>query len=214
MNNKNTLLLITMLLGLSSMAFAKNRHNDHYNGHNNHSNHKHGSQHRQKGDRPLNKHNNNRSSSYNRNYNRSSNNNHRSNKGYSNKHRSKHKYNNGHNGYRGFNSPYRSGHQNSHRNYNNRSHRYYRNNHRNYSYNNRYYYNYRPYYEDRYRYRPLRGLGHYFLRTGYGYGHWHDNSWCVVNHPQSYYYDYYSNYPYQNGWIHGDGDFGISFYFD
>ncbi len=97
-----------------------------------------------------------------------------------------------------------------------RPNRHYKRNHnRNYRPQYNYYFeSYRPYnYDNRYVYRPLRGLGHYFNRTHYGYGHWHDGMWCETYHPQSYYYDYYSNYPYNDGWRIGDGDFGIWFRF-
>ncbi|WP_395373965.1 hypothetical protein [Marinicella sp. W31] len=113
-------------------------------------------------------------------------------------------------------------------------HNYYRDRNRDYYYNdhhynkkrrhyrkhkrrhhNGYYKNYRPYgYDDyKYRYRPTRGLGHYFDRDGYGYGHWHDAMWCDTDHPDDYYRDYYANYPHSDGWRHGDGDFGIWFRF-
>lgn len=201
MKYKYAILALLTTLGFSTLAIAKNKNDHRYNGYNNHSDRNYDSRHR-----GHDNHNRNRIKHP---------------KKYKNKHKNKHYYNS-HN-YSGFNSPYRNGHRghNNHRNYNghrgynrHRNHNYYGNRHNYSNYYNRYYSNYRPYYEDRYRYRPLRGLGHYFHRTGYGYGHWHDNSWCVVNHPQSYYYDYYSNYPYQNGWNFGDGDFGISFYFN
>jgi len=76
------------------------------------------------------------------------------------------------------------------------------------------FYNYRVYSNDLYRYQPLRGLGHYFDRQGYGYGHWHEGSWCASYHDDRFYRNYYSYYPYQDGWRHGDGDFGIWFSFN
>ncbi len=78
----------------------------------------------------------------------------------------------------------------------------------------RHFYNYNVYRNDQYRYRPLRGLGHYFDRPGYGYGHWHEGGWCASYHDERFYQDYYSYYPYQDGWRHGDGDFGIWFSFN
>lgn len=75
------------------------------------------------------------------------------------------------------------------------------------------FYYYEPYRYDRYRYRPLRGLGHYFARPGFGYGHWHEGYWCDVYHEPRFYINYYSHYPYHNGWRVGDGDFGIWFRF-
>lgn len=75
------------------------------------------------------------------------------------------------------------------------------------------YFHYEPYRYDRYRYRPVRGLGHYFDRAGYGYGHWHEGRWCGVYHEPSFYVSYYNHYPYHNGWRVGDGDFGIWFRF-
>jgi len=77
----------------------------------------------------------------------------------------------------------------------------------------RYYHNYRPYTDDWYRYQPLRGLGHYFHRPGYGYGHWHEGMWCPDYHSEAWYRNYYSYYPYHDGWRFGDGDFGIWFRF-
>ena len=134
----------------------------------------------------------------------------------------RHSYGNNHHNY-GYNNRHDYYRHDNRRDY---GHHDYGNNHRrNYGYydyrrydNNRYrnyrhYNNYRPYYQSRYQYRPLRGLGYYFSRPGYGYGHWHDGMWCVTVHPQSYYYDYYSNYPYDGGWRYGDGDYGINFYF-
>lgn len=79
-------------------------------------------------------------------------------------------------------------------------------------YGNTYYY-YQPYSHDRYRYRPIRGLGHYYDRVGYGYGHWHEGFWCRDYHEPSFYVSYYNHYPYHNGWRIGDGDFGIWFRF-
>ena len=79
--------------------------------------------------------------------------------------------------------------------------------------NHRYFYSYTPYYDDHYRYYPLRGLGHYFDRPGYGYGHWHEGHWCVSYHDERYYRDYYANYRFDGGWRIGDGDFGIWFSF-
>lgn len=78
----------------------------------------------------------------------------------------------------------------------------------------RHLYNYNVYYDDVYRYRPLRGLGHYFDRPGYGYGHWHEGFWCRDYHDEWFYRNYYSHYPYRDGWRHGDGDFGIWFSFN
>jgi hypothetical protein len=79
--------------------------------------------------------------------------------------------------------------------------------------NHRYYSSYRPYTDDYYRYRPLRGLGHYFHRTGYGYGHWHEGYWCPDYHSDAWFRNYYSHYPHHGGWRFGDGDFGIWFSF-
>lgn len=78
----------------------------------------------------------------------------------------------------------------------------------------RHLYNYNYYVDDYYRYRPLRGLGHYFDRPGYGYGHWHEGHWCRDHHDEHFYRNYYTYYPYQDGWRHGDGDFGIWFSFN
>jgi hypothetical protein len=129
---------------------------------------------------------------------------------------SRHGQNSGH----VFNSPYRNGHRNNdyyrgNRYSNQNRYNYYNHGHgNNHGGHHNYYNNYKPYANNhQYMFRPLRGLGHYFHRTGYGYGHWHDNMWCAVNHPQSYYYDYYSNYQYDGGWRFGDGDFGIWFNF-
>ncbi|MCF6299568.1 MAG: hypothetical protein L3J52_00350 [Proteobacteria bacterium] len=94
--------------------------------------------------------------------------------------------------------------QRPHTNYNKRPHRNYKP--RPHGYNN-----YQPYNNYEYRYRPVRGLGHYYSRQNYGYGHWHDSSWCVTVHPNSYYSNYYANYPHHNGWRFGDGNFGIWF---
>lgn len=118
----------------------------------------------------------------------------------------------------GYNQPYRNNYnyRNHYRNKNYRQykrHQSYNNNYRRYNnYNNNSYNNYQPYYQSQYTYRPLRGLGYYYTDNSYGFGHWHNNNWCSIQHSQDYYYDYYSNYPYQNGWIFGDGDFGLSFY--
>lgn len=79
--------------------------------------------------------------------------------------------------------------------------------------NHGYFYNYRPYTDDWYRYQPLRGLGHYFHRAGYGYGHWHEGMWCPDYHSEDWFRNYYSYYPYHDGWRFGDGDFGIWFSF-
>lgn len=79
--------------------------------------------------------------------------------------------------------------------------------------NHRNYHSYRPYTDDWYRYQPLRGLGHYFYRQGYGYGHWHEGMWCPDYHSEAWYRNYYSYYPYHDGWRFGDGDFGIWFSF-
>lgn len=156
---------------------------DRYHGNGGHHGGKHNEKHNMYG-----KHRGN-SYSYNHGYSR-----HNNGRGY-NKHR---QYNN-HNGYRnGYRHGYRNGYRNNYRN--------------NYQYYNRYYNNYRPYYETTYQYYPQRGLGHYFTRTGYGYGHWHDGVWCATVHPQTFYNDYYSNYPYNDGWQFGDGDYGINFY--
>ena len=111
--------------------------------------------------------------------------------------------------YSGFNSPYRQGQYRDRDYYDSRD---YRRGYKKHRRNRGYYNNYRPYRSDRYRYRPTRGLGHYFNRDNYGYGHWHNNMWCDVYHPASFYVDYYSNYPYDGGWAIGDGDFGIHFY--
>lgn len=93
------------------------------------------------------------------------------------------------------------------RTWKNQNHRSWRNKYRHFN-------NYQVYTNDLYRYRPLRGLGHYFDRPGYGYGHWHEGGWCRTHHDDSFYQDYYSYYPYQDGWRHGDGDFGIWFSFN
>ena len=111
-------------------------------------------------------------------------------------HQRNHHYNNG---YRYNNHQYRNNNdgyysQNYHHNYNN------------YPYGN--YSSYSNYYSQN-NYHPTRGLGYYFNRQGYG--HWHDNNWCAVNHSQDYYVNYYSDYPYQDGYQYGDGDFGIWF---
>ena len=79
---------------------------------------------------------------------------------------------------------------------------------------NRYLSNYYAYSNDLYRYQPLRGLGHYFDRPGYGYGHWHEGMWCRDYHDEYFYRNYYSYYPYNDGWRQGDGDFGIWFSFN
>ena len=184
--------LITTLV-ISTISFAGDRYNQNNRGHSNnrsthHSNNSNRSRsHQQHGNRHGNKHGNR----------------------HGNKHNNKHYNSRSNNGYYGFNSPYRSSHNNNgqhnnHRQYNKRSYKKHR------SYNN--YNNYQPYSNDRYRYRPLRGLGHYFYRDNYGYGHWHDNMWCDINHSQSYYSNYYANYPYAEGWVNGDGDYGLSFY--
>ncbi|MFC3195063.1 hypothetical protein ACFODZ_12495 [Marinicella sediminis] len=75
------------------------------------------------------------------------------------------------------------------------------------------FYHYQPYADDWYRYQPLRGLGHYFHRSGYGYGHWHEGMWCPDYHSEAWFRNYYSHYPYRDGWRFGDGDFGIWFSF-
>ncbi|VAW44048.1 hypothetical protein MNBD_GAMMA02-601 [hydrothermal vent metagenome] len=159
--------------------------------------------------------------------------------GKGNKHRNNQSYNdrlyrgsgNRHNNnQRGFNGDYRNNRHfdNSNRRYNSYghngghiSHNYYKpkkyykkwkkQNRRHWKNKYHHFNNYNAYSNDQYRYRPVRGLGHYFDRPSYGYGHWHEGAWCASYHDERFYQDYYSYYPYQNGWRHGDGDFGIWF---
>lgn len=141
----------------------------------------------------------------------------------SNRRNNNHAYNNNygynsnrHGNYNGYNS-YNRGHI-SHNYYKPKKHykkwkkrmKHYRRDLRN---QYRHFYNYNVYTNDLYRYRPLRGLGHYFDRQGFGYGHWHEGSWCASYHDDRFYRDYYAHYRYDGGWRHGDGDFGIWFSF-
>lgn len=226
MKNKNIILLLIATLGVSSVAISNNRLDSKSNGHSKHSDRSNNLRQRSNSQYDQNRNNHNHSSNQHnnsRNYSNKPKQRHSSHRNTNNRHNQQHRSNRHSNNNLPFNSPYRDGYKNNYGYRGNKhkrnKHGYRRYNNYNYNYNNyrhynRYYSNYKPYYQDQYRYRPVRGLGHYFHRTGYGYGHWHDNSWCAVNHPQSFYYDYYSDYPYQNGWSHGDGDYGISFYFD
>ncbi len=195
MNKKHLIYALITAIAFSSAGFANDQHERRESHHSTHqSKHRYNNRHVKRQEH--------------RNHRRNYNNNHYGNSnaplstyGYSQPYRNNYNYRN-----RYRNKNYR--HYKRHQNYNNNYRRY--NNYNSYnSYNN-----YQPYYQSQYTYRPLRGLGHYFTDDYYGYGHWHDNNWCAVEHPQSYYFDYYSNYPYQDGWVFGDGDFGISFYFN
>ncbi len=204
MNKKHLIYALITAIVFSTASYANNRHERNGSHHSNHqSKHSYNNSHNNRHDSRHNNRHDNRG--HQRNYN-------------SNKH-----YNNGNAPFStyGYNQPYRNNYNYRNRNRNKnyrhyKRHQNYNNNYRRYnnynSYNNNYYNNYQPYYQSQYTYRPLRGLGHYYTDDNYGYGHWHDNNWCSIQHTEDYYYNYYSNYPYQNGWTFGDGDFGISFY--